>query len=74
MKLGVGDLFVVKTTNQEHITILVLEQEEPLPLYKQHYKVLIHYPDGNIKKQSLDADAIQHYVTTKQFIHYPVIK
>ena len=45
MKLGVGDLFVVKTTNQEHMTILVLEQEEPLPLYKQHYKVLINYRD-----------------------------
>lgn len=70
MKLQVGDLFVVKTTKQEFMTILVLEQA----LYKQHYKVLIHYPDGNTKKQSLDADSIEHYIKTKQFIHYPVIK
>lgn len=74
MKFQVGDLLIVKTTNQEHVTILVLEREECLPSYRQQYKVLICYPDGNTKKQSFDADSIYHYVTTKQFIHYPVIK
>jgi len=73
MNIQAGDLFIIKG-RKEDSTILVLEKEQPLPLYKQHYKVIIYFPDGNTKIQSLDSDSIEHYVITKQFIHYPVIK
>jgi len=69
MKYNIGDLFVVE--KHETISILILEEENKT-LSTEYYKVIIYYPEGKTKIQHLDADAIEHYVITKQFIHYPV--
>lgn len=67
MKFQVGDLFIVKG-RKEDISFIITED------HKIHYQVVMYYPDGNIKHQTLEADMIKHYVKQKEFIHYPVIK
>lgn len=67
MKFQVGDLFIVKG-RKEDISFIITED------HKIHYQVVMYYPDGNIKHQTLEADMIKHYVENEEFIHYPVIK
>ena len=67
MKFQVGDLFVVKG-RKEDISFIITEA------HNKHYQVIMYYPDGKIKQQTLEDLMIIHYVKQKEFIHYPVIK
>jgi len=68
MKLGVGDLFIVKGVKDPDFSFIITED------CGSHYQVTMYYPEGNIKKQTLEYYMILHFVRKKEFIHYPVVK
>lgn len=67
MRFQVGDLFIVKG-RKEDVSFIITED------HKKHYQVVMYYPDGKIKHQTLEDIMILHYVSTKEFIRYPVVK
>lgn len=67
MRFGVGDLFVVKGREVD-ISFIITET------HNRHYQVIMYYPDGKIKQQTLEDLMIIHYVKQKEFIYYPVVK
>jgi hypothetical protein len=70
MNINVGDLFIVKGRDVDDFDVSFIITED----HKIHYQVVMYYPDGNIKHQTLEADVIKHYVENEEFIHYPVIE
>jgi len=67
MKFQVGDFFIVKGRDVD-VSFIITEA------HNKHYQVIMYYPEGKIKHQTLEADMIKHYVKQKEFIHYPVVK
>lgn len=74
MKLQVGDLFLIKGTSPGAPAISFIITDEHI-ITEEHifyFNVIMYYPDGNIKNQTLDADVIEHYIENEGFVHYPV--
>ena len=67
MKFQVGDLFVVKGRDVD-ISFIITED------HGKHYQVVMYYPEGKIKHQTLEDLMIIYYVKEKEFIYYPVVK